>query len=146
MSTTCIGTVLDSIRAALVLRSNLAGVNVFSGSVPAEIAGVECIAFGNGLLDEEAMAMGGNRLEVWRIGGEIRIVKPWAGSVEETIKAARDRAVAIKAELETHLNDTYTGTLPDVDLVTGEIEQTFIPDGRVCSLGFEFVIKAAKNP
>jgi hypothetical protein len=146
MSTSFIGTTLDSIRAGLVNLSGLSGVNVFSGSVPMEEAGLECAAFGNGRLNEESMSMGGNRLEVWTIGGEIRVVKGWQGTTEATIKAARDRALEIAAEIESYLNDTYTGPLPYVEMTTGEIEGTFNPDGRVCSLGFEFTVKAAKNP
>lgn len=146
MSTACVGTVLDAIRAALILRTGLEGVKVFSGPVSEKDAGLECIAFGNGRLNEEAMAMQGNRWEIWSIGGEVRIVKSWVGDIEPTIKATRDRALAILAEIETHVNDTYTGGLPDVELTSGEIEQSFNPEGRVCSIGFELAIKTAINP
>ena len=145
MSTSSLGTVLDAIRAALILRSNLTGVSVFSGPVSLEEAGQECIAFGDARLDENAMAMGGNRWEVWNIEGEIRIVKPWAGSTEQTIKAARDRALALFAEIETHVNDTYKGALPDVEVSSGSMEQ-WSGEGRICRLLFTLQMKDDKNP
>jgi hypothetical protein len=146
MSTSAIGTVLDAIRAALVLRAGLSGVAVYSGAIPVEEAGEECIAFGDGRLTEVELSMGGNRLETWVVGGETRVVKPWEGTTETTIAAARTRALAIFAELETHLNDTYTSTLPDVTLTSAEMSSGFVAEGRECRIGFEMTIQAAKNP
>jgi hypothetical protein len=146
MSTSAIGTVLDAIRAALVLRSGLSGVNVYTGRVSVEEAGTECIAFGGGTLTEIRQAMGGNKLETWEIGGETRVVKPWQGTTETTIKAARDRVLAIFAQVETHINDTYTGDYPDVEISAGDIDPTFGPEGWTCSLTFSMTIRALKNP
>jgi hypothetical protein len=146
MGTSVIGSQLDAIRAGLVIVGGLAGVNIFSGEVTGEEAGQECIAFGGGRLDEEAFSMGANREEVWNIGGEIRVVKPWAGSTELTIKAARDRTLAIFALVETYLNDTYTGALPDVQLVDAELENTIGQEARICSLRFSFTVMTVKNP
>jgi len=146
MSTSAIGTVLDAIRAALILRAGLSGVNVFSGVVSLEEAGLECLAYDGGLLAEDSSSMGGNKLEVWDIDGEIRVFKPWAGDTELTIKAARDRALAIFAELETHLNDTYAGNMPDVEVIRGEIAGAYNPEGRICNLTFTMKIQALKNP
>lgn len=148
MSTSAIGTQLDAIRAGLVLRSGLSGVNVFSGPVSFEEAGLECIAFGDATLDETFGAMGGNRRETWTVKGEIRkVIKSWASSTEETIKAARDRDLVLFAEIESYINDTYnTGTLPDANITAGELAQGFGPDGRWCSLLFDLQIRAMKNP
>ncbi|MBU0630998.1 MAG: hypothetical protein KKC80_08855, partial [Candidatus Margulisbacteria bacterium] len=73
MSTSQVGTVIDAIRAALILRANLSGVNVFSGPVSHEEAGEECIAFGDMRLVDGTLAMGGKRKGTWDIDGEIRV-------------------------------------------------------------------------
>ena len=145
MSTSSLGTTLDAVQAGLAARPGLADVNVFSGPVSIEEAGQECIAFGDARLNEEAMAMGGNRWEVWTIDGELRVVKTWEGSTEETIKAARDRALELFAEIETYLNDTYTGDLPDVEVSSGELQQLIGGEGRVCRLIFTLQMKDEKN-
>jgi hypothetical protein len=141
-----IGSVLDAIRAALILRSGLSGVNVYTGIVSMEEAGLECIAFGDARLNEEAASMGGNRMETWDVNGDIRVSKPWQGAIETTIKAARDRALAIFAELETHVNDTYTGTFPDVEVTAGELVPEYDTAGRVCWLRFTVQVQDIINP
>lgn len=146
MSTSAIGTTLDAIRAGLVLRDGLAGVNVFSGPVAYEEAGLECIAMGDAVLTEVAFAMGGAREETWTVHAETYVLKPWAGDTELTIASARDRALALWAEVESYLNDTYTGSLPDASMESGEMEQGFGPDGRWCRLRFDFRVTAVKNP
>lgn len=146
MSTSAIGTILDAIRTALVARSGLTGVNVFTGGVPIEDAGLECIAFLGATLDEAANTNGGNRLETWRVQGATQVIKPWQGTTEESIKAARDRALAIFAELETHLNDTYKSELPVAEITDGELTQFYSPEGRMCDLSFTMTIRAVKNP
>ena len=143
---TAIGTVLDAIRAALILRANLSGVNVFSGPVSWEEAGVECIALGDARLDEEEMAMGGNRLEEWDVDGEILTQRPWQTTTETTIKAARDRTLALFAEVETHINDTYTGSYPHVTVTAGSLSQQMSTDWRRCWLTFTLHIRNPKNP
>jgi hypothetical protein len=147
MSTSAIGTVKDAIRAALILRAGLSGVNVYSAAVSSDDAGLECIAIGNAKLDEEAFAMSGYRQEDWRVESEIRVVfKPWQGTTELTIKAARDRTLAIFAEIEAHINDTYTGSLPHAKIIEGDLIEDMIPDGRLCSILFTLLITAVKNP
>ena len=146
MSTSAIGTVLDAIRAGLILRSGLDGVNVYTADIPIEEAGQECIAFNDCRLTQMLLAMGGKQDETWEVDADIRVVKPWAGGTELTIKAARDRLLAIWAEVETYLNDTYTGGLPDVNIVSGEIQHDYSPEGRICHLPFTITVKASKNP
>ena len=146
MSTSAIGATLDAIRAGLVALPNLAEVNVFSGAIPVEEAGLKCIAFGDGDLREIAFAFGGSRQETWDITGQIRTVSAWQGDTESTIKAARDEALDVFAELETYLNDTYTSTLPGTQITDASISSTFGPEGRVCSIAFTFQILAVKNP
>ena len=151
MSTSALGTTLDAIRAGLILRAGLAGVNVYSGPVSHEEGGRECIWMDNATLNEEAAAMGGQRSEVWQVKCQLWAdVDAWqgasAGSTEETIKAARDRALAIFAEVESYINDTYTGTLPDVNVTAGELRQGYMPDGRTCAVDFTLTIEYMKNP
>ena len=146
MTTSAIGSQLDAIRAGLAAVGGLSGVNIFSGVVGVEEAGQECVAFGNGTLEEVELSMGGNRLETWQIGGEVYVVKPWAGTTETTIEAARDRALAIFALVETYINDTYSGTMPDVAVNEGEIENGYGTEGRWCLLSFGFKLRASKNP
>ena len=147
MSTSPLGTVLDDIRAALILRENLSGVNVYSGPVTREEGGEECVWFGDAHLMEAELAMGGKRSETWDVEGEAwTFAKPWQGSTEETIKAARDRAFAIYAEIETHLNDTYTSQLPDVTLTSGDMRQGIETDGRGCAINFTMTVKTSINP
>lgn len=147
MSTSAIGTIKDALVAALKLRANLAGVNIFSGFVGVEEAGVECIALEDARLVEVAAAMGGNRIETWEIDGEVAAVKPWTGGTTElTIKAARDRAVALLAEIETHLNDTYAGELPSAQLIGAELSDLIGAEGRVCVISFTLSMQQMKNP
>jgi hypothetical protein len=147
MSTSVIGSQLDAIRAGLAALPALYPVNVFSGEVSPEEAGPECIAFGNATLSEVAISMGGSREETWAVSGEVRVVQAWAGDTESTIAAARDRVLALLAEIETYLNDTYDGgPLPDANLTDADIQNTYGPEGRICSLGFTFSIRAHKNP
>jgi hypothetical protein len=146
MSTAVVGSVLDSIRSGLVAVTALKDVNVFSGPVPLDEAGLECVAFGDARLAEEPAAMGGEREERWTVDGEIRVLKSWEGTTETTIAAARTRALAIYAAVETYINDTYTGSLPDVSMSDGELRQSYLPDGRVCSVLFSVLIVQLKNP
>ncbi len=146
MSTSQVAVVLDDLRAGLVLVDALADVAVFSGPVAVDEAGLECVAFGDARLTEEPAAMGGTREERWTIDGEIRILRAWETDTETTIAAARARALALFAAVETYINDTYTGTLPDVSISDGELRQTYLPEGRVCSVLFSVLVTAFKNP
>ena len=148
MATSQIAATLDTLRAALVDVTALAGVNIFSAPVTLEESGTECVEFGDPNLTEEVSAMGGSREETWKVEhcNVWVVVQPWHGSTETTIKAARDRALAIFAAVETHINDTYTGSYPDVEITGGELLQRPGNDGRGCYLGFTLTIKNQKNP
>ena len=146
MSTSAIGTVLDAIRAGLAARPGLTDVNVFTGPISREEAGLECIAFGEARLNEEPHTMGGNKAETWDVDGETRVVESWQGDTEDTIEAARDRALELFAEVETYLNDTYVADLPNVKVTSGSLTQDITPDGRACSLLFTMTVRAVKNP
>lgn len=147
MSTTAIGTILDDLVADWSALSALVGVNVFSGPVPVgEESGLECIVIGQASLDESPAAMGGTRLEEWHVDGEMYIAATWQSTTEATIKAARDRALELFAAVETYINDTYTGALPDVEITAGTLTPAFTSEARTCWLSFTLRIRATKNP
>ena len=149
MSTTsAIDAQLTAIQEGLSSRSGLTGVKVFSATVGIEEAGLECIALGFATLQEIAFAMGGDREETWTItGSEIRVVSAtWQGDTEATIQAARSRAVALLADIEEYLAETYTGDFPDVELTGAELSQNFTADGRECRITFELTLTGIKNP
>lgn len=146
MSTSVIGTTLDAIVDGLRACSDLATVNVFSGDVSLEEAGLECIALVAATLDEVAAAMGGEREESWQVQGATQVIASWLGDTETTIRYARDRALELFAAVETYLNDTYTGLYPNVEVTAGELSQFYSPEGRICSLGFTLDLTGLKNP
>jgi len=146
VSTSAIGTILDAIVAGIDALGALDGVNIFSGPVlRMEEAGEEAVFLGDCRLTEVEMAMGS---ETWTIQGEVITAgKTWQGTTEQTIKASRDRTLAIFAALETYLNDTYTSPLPDVTVTSAELIPFLSPEiGRGTSLQFELTVKASKNP
>jgi hypothetical protein len=147
MSTSAIGTVMDALCDGLRARPGLSSVNVYSADVSLEEAGLECIAFLGATLDESAAAMGGSRAETWSIAGAVQIIlKSWEGDAESTIRAARDRTLELFAEIETYCNDSYTGSLPDVEVKAGELTQGYGPEGRVCALSFTATVTNLKEP
>ncbi len=145
MSTTALASTLEDIVDGLAAA--LPEVNVFSGEVSTEEAGLKCVAFGECRLSESPAGMGGYRQETWEIDGEIRrVVTGWQGTTEETIRAAREDALTIFAAIETYLNDTYVGDMPDVNLSSGQMVSSYGPDVRWCSLLFTLELSNLKNP
>jgi hypothetical protein len=136
----------SAIRAALIIRSGLSGVNVFTAPASDEDGGEESIEFGEATMDEDAFAMGGIRQEIWDVDGKITVAKPWQGGVELTFAAARTRVLAIWAELETHLNDTYTGAYPMVALTAAKLTYWSSDVGCLCEIEFTVQIQGQKNP
>ena len=147
MSTTAIGTVLDAIQSGLSSVSGLSGVNVFSVPVSAEAGGEECIWMGDATFNEEESAMGGERGEVWDIEAQVwgRICH-WEGDIEVTGREARDRLLELYALIETYINDTYTGTFPNVVITAGALRQGLLPDGHRCAMDFTLTMGNIKNP
>jgi len=147
VSGTSIGTVMDALVAALSQRPNLSEVKVSSGPLSPEDAGLESIELGEARLVQSPAAMGGNVEENWNIDGDIYCSgKPYQGSDEETIKAARDRALVLLAELETHVNDTYAGSLPDMILTGATLTPLAFDEGRRYHLQFTLTMGNLKNP
>jgi hypothetical protein len=141
VSVDVVATVLDAICAALPDRAGLAGVNVYSAPVSTDDAGTEYIVFGNPKLETVRGGAAGYRAETWRVEGELRAWKPWAGSIELTIKAARDRALALFGELDAHVNDTYADGLPSVTVASGDLDQDHQSEDRACWLAFVMFVE-----
>jgi len=146
MATSYIAGVLDSLADGLAALNALQDVKVFSGPVLLEEAGTECIAFGDFRLNEEMAALGNTKEEVWDVDGEMYVVKTWEGDTEATIRSARERTMELFAEVETYINDTYTGTYPDVEITAGEVQQNIVAEGRACRMTFSLTVTALKNP
>lgn len=148
MSVSQIGTVLDSIRAGLVARAGLVSVGVFTGGVSEKEAEgyLELIEFGDADLSESPSRHGGTRQEEWSIEASLIGRASWQSDAETTIKAARDRALEMFAEVESYINDTYTGSLPDVDVTAGKMESGYGPEHRACRITFTLTITGEKNP
>lgn len=147
MSTSAIGTVMDALVDALRARPGLAGVNVYSAAVSLEESGLESIELGDAELEDAPLAMGGNKTETWNV--ECYLVGQAASfdaDTETTIRSARDRTLELFAEVETHVNDTYAGSLPDVTVTAGKLESGYGPETRACRLTFTLQIRASKNP
>ena len=145
MSTSSIPTVLDALVDALKLRPGLSGVGVFAA--PAGDSGpVECLEFTEIELEEEARSMGGNRLESYTLKAAVFTISPGAGAVPAG--KARERALAIVAEVETYMNDdpTIGGTCLDSDFISATIKQGYTPEGRVCQTEITIRVQAMKNP
>ena len=146
MSTSALGTALDALVAGLAALAALDGVAVVSGDIPLEDGGLEAIVLGDCELEDVALTMGGGRQETWTVEGVIRAAKPWDGTTETTIAAARDRCLEIFAQLETYLNDTYTSQVPDISLESASLQQYPDPEQRVAVLLFKLSVLNVKNP
>lgn len=143
MATSTVPAVLDALRTALDARPGLDGVSIFTGPAGDE-AGLESIEF----FDVEDWSLefanlgGSKRDEEYSLQGFVWIVKPGAG--ETTIKAARDRAIAIYIEIESQLRtDPKVGerllwALPN----TARLTQRMSDKGRVAILEFTVRCKA----
>jgi len=146
MSTSTIPAVLDALVDALKAVPGLSGVGVFSG--PAGDSGVvECIEIGSEIqITESAAGMGGIRDERFDVEGSVFAIKP--GASEAAIRAARDRAFDLFAEVETYLNDNHTvgGTCATTDISKGTVKQGYFQDGRICSIEFTVAVTSFVNP
>jgi hypothetical protein len=144
MSTFVIGSVLDAIRAALVLRSGLTGVDVYSAPVTRADLKPEYILFGAPVLEEEG-TLASYPSEVWTVDGEIRALAEWAGTAEATNSAARTRGLAVLSEIDAHIAIVYASGLPTVALTKGEVVPESTPDGQVCWVEFTMTVEALRG-
>lgn len=105
-SVTTAAAFLDGLRAALIVRVGLAGVNVYTGPVSLEDMGEESIILGApGMISNEytyGVGTPQDRVdEAYRIPGGIWVVR--AGGGETRIKAVRDRALALLEQVHDQL-------------------------------------------
>jgi len=146
MSTSTLPAVLTALQAALDGLSGLDGVSVFSGPA-GDSQTLECVELGAEIpMTSEPAAMNGLRKEEYSIDGSVFSIKPGAG--ETVIQAARTRAFAMYAYIETYLNDTPTigGTCTDSNLEQSKVKQSYLPDGRMCAIEFTINVTAFVNP
>ena len=144
-----IPTFLDALKAALVIRAGLTGVNIFTGPVDPESEGPEAIVFGAEAIETTTEFPTVPRLECWEtyiLTGRIWVAKPGAG--ETVIKAARDRAFALLEQVHDELatNDEMTATVTDVRPVGWRLEQGIVENERQCRITFSLRVEARFTP
>jgi len=147
---------LDALHDALVDRTGLDGVNVFTCPVDPLDLGREAIEFANEVQAKPSrQAMGSTVIaEEYEVPGAIvvnRTAKPGADQINAAAKAARDRTAAILAEVTNELstNDTLDGTVTDVAISDERWVQGMAPEnrlGRYCRVEFRLTCKASVTP
>jgi hypothetical protein len=140
-----IGTFLDAVRAALLLRAGLSGVHVFTGPVDNLSIGTEAIVFAvdsTEVQQDYPTVPQREAFETYAVEGRIWIVKQGAG--ETAIKAARDRALAIMNEVQSACitDKTMSGSVRDLKLTSYKLEQFPIDGGRDCRIAFTIDVQA----
>lgn len=145
MSTSTIPAVLDELRTQLTAVSALSGVTISTARLGTEDP-PEAIVFADVSMSEELMAMGQMRRETYTIDGMIYIQKP--GANETAIKAARDRAFALFAAVETYLSDnpTINSKCLDSDIKAVKLTQAVAPNIRIAFIEFAIEVDATKEP
>ncbi len=137
------GAALDALANLLQARADtdgnaLAGVAVRSAAaLRADAATREAIELWDTEADEDWRVLGNRRRgEKYRLHGSAYALK--AGTGEATIRAVRDRAVAILDELKDVLADdpTLGGAVRVAALVRSRIDQDFNDSGRWCLIEF----------
>jgi hypothetical protein len=146
---------LDALRAALVLRAGLSGVNIFTAGVDQQSAGTEHILLGLEAIETdgeyETMPMA-EVSEEYDVDGFSWVQKPGAG--ETVIKAARDRAFALLEEVSDYLTSVNTSTaatvaalgVDDARLTGWKLEQFPMDGTRDARLTFTIHVQARFLP
>ncbi|MFQ5502958.1 MAG: hypothetical protein ACE5EQ_11775 [Phycisphaerae bacterium] len=145
-TTSILGTALDNLRTQLVARAGLSGVRVETGQL-GELEEAEVISLSRATVDHEAFAMGGIRRETITITGFIDVARPGqiTGTANASAKAARDRALAIVAEIEDQLedDDTLSGVVKDARFGGYEYTDSATDTGHHAHV--EFTIQAEEH-
>lgn len=142
MATSAVPAFLDALRTRLLARPGLAGVQVATGPL-AEDTALESIQVFRVDTDQVWAALGGrSREETGTMTGAIWIVAP--GADEPAIKAARDRAYALLAELESDLraDPSVNGTVRVAQLASADLTQGLNDNGRVAQVTFTVNLEA----
>lgn len=143
--TSSIPDAMDAFVAGMLLRANIisAGVQVASGYLGADSARHESIQLTSVPDAAQVWGMLGNRRrdEEYTIDGLVWAMKP--GKNEPAIKAARDRAFELLAEIEDflRLDPTIGGTTKVSELTAYPVDQGANEEGRWCQLDFEILCK-----
>lgn len=126
---------LDNFAAALALRSGLSGVQIATGPLGGESAR-ESIQFFTGRDNQDHVTTGRRRESTFSLDGAVWVLKP--GKNETVIKAARDRAQALLAEIEDELrtDPSIGGTVRESGITDYDLDQGVNPDGHWCQLDF----------
>lgn len=139
-----IGTALDNLRAQLVARPGLVDVQVVTGPLSSKQTARESIQLGIEIEATQAWGPLGNRRkkEAYPLDGVLFVLCPGAG--EEPIKAARDRALSLLAEIEAQLkaDPGIDGAVHESSLVSYVVTQGANEKGRYCGIAFFIDCKA----
>ena len=131
---------INALADALALRANLISWNVLitTGFV-SDTDRRDAIVVGDFIQGEQEWSMLGNRRrdERFRVSGAIWVTR--AGKGDTVIRAARERAIAILAEIEDELrvSPTVTATVKVAALTRYEVDQGVSSDGRWCEVDWE---------
>lgn len=154
---TTLGGFLDGLVLALSARAGLDGVNVYSARVSPEDEGEEAVIIG-----DEAIELTFDRLtapkhqvfESYEVPCRVLIQK--SGGGETTIKAARDRALAILEEVVDELDSSATDSITayaalgvrKARVTGGRLRQGVEPASgeRVCAVEFSVEVAAEFLP
>lgn len=146
---------LDAFRAKLLLRSELAGVNIYTGPVDDLSIGEEALVFAvdetEGELEYKTLPHA-EAFESYDVEGRIWIVV--AGAGETAIKAARDRAFVLFAEVASELkadNVSTAGTVTalgvsDARITEWTLKQIVVDGGRDARITFNVEVRAEFTP
>jgi len=153
---TTLPTFLDALRAALVNRAGLAGVNVFTCPVTPDDLGKQAIELANEVpIEQNRLSLNSTVLnEEYTLPGAIiafRTAKQGGQAINTAAKAARDRVDAILEEVvdEITTNDTMAGTVRDVTITMQRWTQGMAPEnrlGRYCRVEFTLTVTACVTP
>ena len=136
---------MDAFVAGMLLRANIisAAVQVASGYLGADSARHESIQLTDVTNATQSWGMVGNRRrdEEYTLNGLVWAMK--AGKNEAVIKAARDRAFELLAEIEDYLrlDPTIGATTKVSELSAYPFEQGANEEGRYCQIDFQITCK-----
>lgn len=134
--------VLDQLKTSLEARGGLSGVQVGTAPLGDETQREAIIFFGvDGTQEWGILSESSPKEDTYTIEGAIWINKPGAGEV--TAKAARDRAVAIFAEVEAQVrsDQTINGLVMMCEAQSVRLEQGSNTNGRWCQISFDLRIQ-----
>lgn len=159
MTATAVPSFLDALTTALTTRPGLAAVAVFGAPVAPEQLGKAAIELAASVeVQQEAAAMSSRDIsETFTVKGSILAASPLApgatmpATINAAAKSARDKALAIYAEIADCLADdqTVSGSVLGADVGGITLEQGFAPEGqlgRVCHIEFTIAAEAHTTP